>query len=204
VRLQLIPREERFFDLFVEDAANVLGGARLLESMLRSYDEVERRAADIAEAEHRGDEINREIRAKLETTFVPPIGRDDVRALIGALDAVLEGVEEAADTFVLYDVETPTAAAVELAALIVRQCEQIHESLTQLHRFHGLDGYRSEIQRLANEGKRVSRTAVATLFEGDDPMSIIKWRKLYQVLETTVDRCEDVSDIIERITLKNA
>ncbi len=204
VRLRLIPREERFFDLYVEDAVNVLGAARLLEAMLRSWDEIERRAGEIRDAEHRGDEITHGIGQKLESTFVTPFDREDMHALISALDDVLDGIEETADTFLLYKIEAPSAAAVELATLIVKQCEQIHEALSHLRGFQGLDVYRIEIHRLENEGDRIGRQAIADLFEGGDPINIIKWRKVYNVLEETIDLCEDVADVIERITLKNS
>jgi uncharacterized protein len=204
VRLRLIPREERFFDLYVEDAVNVLGAARLLEAMLRSWDEIERRAGEIRDAEHRGDEITHGIGGKLEATFVTPFDREDMFALISALDDVLDGIEETADTFLLYKIDAPSAAAVELASLIVKQCEQIHEALVHLRGFRGLDGYRIEIHRLENEGDRIGRQAIAGLFEDGDPINIIKWRKVYNVLEETIDLCEDVADIIERITLKNS
>jgi predicted phosphate transport protein (TIGR00153 family) len=204
VRLRLIPREERFFDLFVEDAANVVGGARLLEAMLRSWDEIERRAGEIRDVEHRGDEITHTIGRKLEETFVTPFDREDMHALISSLDDVIDGIEEVADTFLLYKIEAPSAAAVELAAIIVRQCEQIHEALAHLRGFKGLDRYRIEIHRLENEGDRIGRQAIAGLFDTDDPIHIIKWRKVYNQLEDTIDLCEDVADIIERITLKNS
>lgn len=204
MRLRLIPREERFYDLFVEDAANVLGGARLLESMLRAWDDVPARATEIRAAEHRGDEISHTIGRKLESTFVTPFDREDMHALISALDDVLDGVEEAADTFVLYKIDAPSEASIELASIIVRQCEQIHEVLTHLRGFTGLDPYRIEIHRLENEGDRVGRLAIAALFDTDDAIHIIKWRKIYNVLELTIDLCEDVADIIERITLKNS
>ncbi len=204
MRLRLVPREERFYDLFVEDAANVLGGARLLEAMLRSWDEVERRAGEIRDAEHRGDEISHTIGHKLEATFVTPFDREDMHALISGLDDVLDGIEEIADAFVLYKIDAPSAASVELASILVRQCEQIHEALGHLRGFKGLDKYRIEIHRLENEGDRIGRSAIATLFETRDPIDIIKWRKVYDVLEATIDGCEDVADIIERITLKNS
>lgn len=204
MRLRLIPREERFYDLYVEDAVNVLGAARLLEAMLRSWDEIERRSGEIRDAEHRGDEISHTIGQKLESTFVTPFDREDMHALISALDDVLDGIEETADTFILYKIDAPSAAAVELAALIVKQCEQIHEALVHLRGFRGLDQYRIEIHRLENEGDRIGRQAIAGLFEGGDPINIIKWRKVYNVLEETIDLCEDVADIIERITLKNS
>jgi len=132
MKLTLIPREERFFDLFVEAAANVLGAARLLDAMLRSYDDVERRIAEIAEAERRGNEIEREVRDRVDATFVPPFDRSDVRALMRAIDAVLDSIEETADTFLRYDIASPTAAAVEGAAIIVRQCEGLHAALGRL------------------------------------------------------------------------
>ena len=108
MRLRLIPREERFFDLFVEDAVNVLAGARQLEAMLRTYDQPETRAAEIRATEHRGDEISHDIGHRLEATFVTPFDREDIYALISALDDVLDLIEETADTFVLYRIEAPT------------------------------------------------------------------------------------------------
>jgi uncharacterized protein len=205
VRLRLIPREERFYDLFVEDAANVLGGARLLEAMLRSYDEIERRAGELRDAEHRGDEISHDIGHRLEQTFVTPFDREDIYALISGLDDVIDLIEETADTFVLYRIEAPTPPAIQLASIIVAQCEQIHEALLHLRGFHNLDRYWIEVHRLENEGDQVSRGAIADLFDQTtDAIGIIKWRKIYNSLEETVDACEDVANIIERITLKNA
>jgi hypothetical protein len=205
LKLRLIPREERFFDLFVEDAANVLGAARLLEAMLRTYDTVERRAGEIRDAEHRGDEISHDIGHRLESTFVTPFDREDIHGLISALDDVLDYVEETADTFVLYRIEAPTAAAVELASIIVRQCELLHEALSHLRGFKDLETYWIEIHRLENEGDRVGRLAIAGLFDNNsDAIEIIKWRKIYNVLEETIDKCEDVANIIERIVVKHA
>jgi predicted phosphate transport protein (TIGR00153 family) len=203
--LRLIPREERFFDLFVEDAANVLGGSRLLEAMLRSYDDTERRAKEIRDAEHRGDEISHDIGRRLEATFVTPFDREDIHGLISALDDVLDDIEETADTFVLYRIAAPTAVAVELAAIIVRQCEQLHEALSHLRGFQDLERYWIEVHRLENEGDQIGRAAIAELFDNnEDAIEIIKWRKIYNLLEETIDRCEDVANIIERIVVKHA
>src|SRR6266545_7088405 len=135
MRLRLIPRDEHFFELFVEDAANVLGAARLLEAMLRSFDQLPRRAGEIRDAEHRGDEISHDIGHRLEATFVTPFDREDIHALISALDDVLDLIEEAADTFILYHIERPTPEAIEQAGIIVKQCELIHDALAKLRRF---------------------------------------------------------------------
>jgi predicted phosphate transport protein (TIGR00153 family) len=205
LRLRLIPREERFYDLFVEDSANVLGAARLLEAMLRTYDTVERRAGEIRDAEHRGDEISHDIGHRLESTFVTPFDREDIHGLISALDDVLDYVEETADTFLLYRIEAPTAVSVQQAAIVVAQCELIHEALQHLRGYRGLDKYWIEIHRLENEGDRLVRGAIAGLFDNEtDPITIIKWRKVYNLLEATIDKCEDVANIIERITIKHA
>jgi predicted phosphate transport protein (TIGR00153 family) len=205
LRLRLIPREERFFDLFVEDAANVLGAARLLEAFVRTYDSVERRAGEIRDAEHRGDEISHDIGRRLESTFVTPFDREEIHGLISALDDVLDYIEEVADTFVLYHIDAPTPVAVEQTAIVVRQCEQLHEALSHLRGFKNLDKYWIEVHRLENEGDRIVRSAIASLFEKEkDPIELIKWKEIYTLLETTIDKCEDVANIIERIVVKNA
>ena len=205
MRLRLIPREERFFDLFVEDAANVLGASRLLEAMLRTYDQPEARAAEIRATEHRGDEISHDIGHRLEATFVTPFDREDIYALISALDDVLDFIEETADTFVLYRVEAPTAIAVEQASIIVKQVELLHDALSHLQGFKGLDRYWIEVHRLENEGDQLARKAIADLFSGGGhPIELIKWKEIYGLLEQTIDKAEDVANIIERITIKHA
>ena len=205
MRLRLIPREERFFDLFVQDASNVLGAARLLEAMLRSYDQLPRRAGEIRDAEHRGDEISHDIGHRLEATFVTPFDREEIHSLISGLDDVLDLIEETADTFVLYRIDAPTAASIEAATIVVRQCELLHEALSHLRGFKGLERYWIEVHRLENEGDQVTRAAIAQLFdERHKPLEIFKWKEIYALLENTIDKCEDVANIIERIVLKHA
>jgi predicted phosphate transport protein (TIGR00153 family) len=205
MRFRLIPREERFFDMFVEDAANVLHGARLLEAMLRTYDDPDRQAKELFAAEHQGDEISHAIGKRLNTTFVTPFDREDIHALISALDDILDVIEEVADTFILYHIDRPTPAAIEQAAIIVKQCELIHEALTKLRGFSGLQRYWIEIHRLENEGDQVTRAAVAGLFSTkQEPVEIIKWKDIYALLEHCIDKCEDVANIIEKISIKHA
>jgi uncharacterized protein len=203
--VRLIPREERFFDLFVEDAANVLAAARELEMMLRTYDDVEARAKRIFAMEHHGDELSHNIGNRLNLTFVTPFDREDIHALMSALDDVLDFIEEAADTFLLYQVQAPTPTAVQQAGIIVQQCETIHEALTKLRGFKGLKDNLVEIHRLENEGDRIARAAVAELFANQtDPIELVKWKDIYAVLEGCIDRAEDVADIIEKIVVKHA
>ena len=204
MRLRLIPREERFYDMFAEDAANMLGAARLFEAMLRSYDQPETRAAEIRDAEHRGDEISHEIGRRLEKTFVTPFDREDIHALISALDDVVDFIEESADTFILYRVEAPTAVAVQQAAIIVKQCEQLQEALANLRGFKGLEKYWIEVHRLENEGDQLARKAIADLFSGGGhPIELIKWKEIYDNLERCVDQAEDVANVLESISIKH-
>jgi uncharacterized protein len=206
MRLQVFPREERFFDLFVEDVANVLTAARRLEQMLRSYDDREQSAKELFAMEHHGDEISHAIGRRLNTTFVTPFDREDIHALISGLDDVLDLIEEVADTFILYNIASPTPAAIQQAGIIVRQCETLHEAFTKLPGFDGLDGYWIEVHRLENEGDRVARGAVAELFANDrmKPAELIKWKDVYGLLESCIDKCEDVANIVERIVVKQA
>ena len=205
MRIRLIPREERFYDMFVEDAANVLAAARRLEEMLRSYDNIEQRAKELFAMEHHGDELSHNIGRRLNTTFVTPFDREDIVALTSGLDDVLDLIEEVADTFILYQVEAPTPASLQQARIIVRQCEAIHEALERLRSFNGLQKYWTEINRLENEGDRITRAAVAGLFSDKTKATdIIKWKDIYGLLEATIDKCEDVADIIEKIVVKHA
>ena len=202
---RLIPRDERFFDLFVQDAANVLDGARQLEAMLRSYDNPDKAAKKIREVEHRGDEISHDIGRRLEQSFVTPFDREEIHALISALDDILDDIEQVADTFVLYRIEGPTKTSIKQAALVVQACETIHEALSNLRGFKDMDKYIVEIHRLENEGDRLCRSAIAGLFDdGAKTMEVLKWKDVYQQLEDAIDKCEDVADAIERIVVKHA
>ena len=139
MRLPLIPREEKFFDLFLDDAQNVLAGARLLEQFFRNYDERERLASQLRDAEHAGDQISHDIGHKLEKTFVTPFDREDIHALISRLDDIIDFIEEVADTCILYGIDKPSPVAVQQAEIIVRQCEQLTAALGKLRKFKDLE-----------------------------------------------------------------
>ncbi|HEY7452466.1 MAG TPA: DUF47 family protein [Candidatus Limnocylindria bacterium] len=205
MRLPLIPRENKFFDLFVQDAGNVVAAARVLEQMLTHFDERERLASQLRDLEHAGDLLSHDIGHQLEHTFVTPFDREDIHALISRLDDVVDLIEEVADTFILYGITAPTPVAVQQAEIIVRQSEQIAEALGELRSFRGLDKYWIEIHRLENEGDRIVRRVIAELFtNGGDPIEVVKWKDVYSLLEETVDACEDVANVIERIVVKHA
>lgn len=202
---RLIPRDERFFDLFVEDAANVLDGARQLETMLRTFDSADKAAKRIRDTEHRGDDISHNIGRRLEATFVTPFDREEIHALISGLDDILDLVEEVADTFILYGITSPTKTSIKQASLVVQCCDQIHQALGNLRGFKDLDPFVVEIHRLENEGDRLERSAIAGLFEdGTKTIDVLKWKDIYALLEDAIDKCEDVAQMIERIVVKQA
>lgn len=205
MRLPFIPREEKFFQLFVEDAHNVLAGARLLEEFFRSYDQRERIASQLRDLEHEGDQISHDIGHRLARTFVTPFDREDIHQLISRLDDIIDFVEEVADTCILYGIAEPTPLAHQQAEILVKQCEQVVRALEKLNGFKDVERHWIEIHRLENEGDRLARRAMAELFtNGTDPVEIIKWKDLYALLEEAVDACEDVANVIERIVVKHA
>ncbi|HEY8170834.1 MAG TPA: DUF47 family protein [Candidatus Limnocylindria bacterium] len=205
MRLPFIPREEKFFDMFVEDAQNVLAGARTLHEFFRSYDQRERLASQLQDLEKRGDSISHDIGHKLMDTFVTPFDREDIHELITGLDDILDFVEEVADTCILFRIEAPTPICTQQAEIIVRQCEEIVRALEKLKGFKDVAPHWIEVHRLENEGDRIGRQAVADLFmDGMDPVEVIKWKDVYALLESGIDACEDVANVIERIVAKHA
>ncbi len=205
MRFPFIPREEKFFELFVEDAQNVLTGARMLVEFFDSYDHRERIASQLLDLERKGDGLSHDIGTKLENTFVTPFDREDIHQLISRLDDILDFIEEVADTCLLYKIEAPTPPAKEQAEIIVRQCEELVRALQKLKGFKNVSPHWIEIHRLENEGDRIGRRAIADLFNnGTDPIHIIQWKDVYTLLEDTIDSCEDAANVIERIVVKHA
>jgi predicted phosphate transport protein (TIGR00153 family) len=205
MRLRIIPREERFFDMFAEDAANVLGAARLFEAMLRSYDAPEQRAKEIREAEHRGDELSHEIGRKLESTFVTPFDREDIIALASGLDDIVDFIEEVADFLGLYRIEAPMEQAQRMARVLHEATRQINDAIPRLRTLRDIHHYTVEVNRLENEGDRILREAVASLFNhGIDPMMVIRWKDIYERLEDAIDAAERVANVLANIVIKNA
>ena len=205
MRFPFIPREEKFFELFVEDAQNVLTAARLLVEFFGSYDHRERIASQLRDLERKGDGLSHDIGTKLENTFVTPFDREDIHQLISRLDDIIDFIEEVADTCLLYKIDAPAPPAKEQAEIIVQQCEELVRALQKLKGFKNVSPHWIEIHRLENEGDRVGRRAIADLFtNGTDPIHIIQWKDVHTLLEDTIDACEDAANVIERIVVKHA
>ncbi len=206
--LRLIPREEKFFDMFRAQATNVVEGAKLLKDLLEDYSEVDQKRMKIEGVESVGDEIAHRIMEKLNKTFITPMDREDIHALASALDDILDYINATAQRLQLYRVNTITDDARALANIILRAAEETEtlvESMENLKDIKRLKARWIEVNRLENEGDKVSRHAIAGLFEKEkDPIEVIKWKELYEHLETAIDKCEDAANIVEAVVLKNA
>jgi predicted phosphate transport protein (TIGR00153 family) len=201
----LIPKDRVFFDLFNQAGQNTLRTARLLQEMLQGWPDSADLAREILLAEQEGDKITHDIIRRLNTTFVTPLDREDIYGLATQVDDIVDYTEEAADFLGLYKIEAPMEQAVALADVLVKSCEQLAAALSKLRGFKGLESHWIEIHSLENEGDRLSRDAVASLFaNGIDPMVVIRWKDIFAVLERAIDATETAAHILEGIVIKNA
>jgi predicted phosphate transport protein (TIGR00153 family) len=204
-RLSFLPRDSVFFELFIEAGQNTLQAARLLDEMMGSWPDDSGLGREILKAEQEGDRITHDIIQRLNSTFVTPIDREDIYGLATRMDDIVDYTEEAADFLGLYQIEAPMAQSQALTKVLVGACEQLAAGLENLRSFEGLDRYWIEIHRLENEGDRISRDAVASLFSnGIDPMVVIRWKDMFAVLENAIDATETAAQILEGIVIKNA
>lgn len=202
--VRLIPKDEAFHDVFVKDGENLLEAARALNAMFTDFDRLAERVATIQALEHAGDEIDAEIAARLEKSFITPFDREDIHELSARLDDVVDGIQEAAETVVIYGIDTATDEARRMAGIIAAQAEQLLEALRKLDRLQTAGMHLKEVHDLENEADGLSRAAIGRLFrDGDDALTVIKLRDLYKVLEDTVDAAEDAAEVIERIAAKH-
>ena len=200
-----MPKDREFFDLFEEAASNCVRCADLLDQMLRNYPEQKDLARDILICEQDGDRITHDIINRLNSTFVTPIDREDIIQLASALDDIVDLTEEVADYLGLYKIDAPMEQSQRLAHILLQATRQIAEAMPRLRDFKNLDHYTIEIHRLENDGDRIVREAIASLFEGGiDPMVVIRWKDLFERLEEAIDACESVANVLQSIVIKNA
>src|SRR6476660_338454 len=204
-RLSLLPRDRTYFGLFIEAGRNTVTAARLLDRMMGAWPDDTGLSAEIVKAEQEGDRITHDIVKRVSTTFVTPIDREDIYGLATQMDDIVDYTEEAADFLGLYKIEAPMEQAQALTKVLVGSCEQLADGLEHLPDFKDLDKYWIEIHRLENEGDRISRDAVASLFSnGIDPMVVIRWKDMFAVLENAIDATETAAQILEGIVIKNS
>lgn len=197
---RLLPKDPKFFELFIADGDNLEAAASALHEMVEQYDRLDSRIANIQALEKRGDEIDREVTRKLEDAFITPFDREDIHELVSRLDDVVDGIQAIAETFVIYDVKEPTSEAKRLAAILDDQGKELAQALRKLDGLKDMERHFDAIHELENEADGVSRAAVARLFHDDlPPIEVIKWRDLYNDLEEAIDAAEDAAEAMERM-----
>ncbi len=208
VKFPFMPREEKFFGLFEESARNMVKAAQDLKQMVDSWEYVDGKVAEITELEHQGDTITHQIMAQLHRTFVTPFDREDIALLAHTMDDVIDFIHAAADAMVIYKIDRPSQRAKELADIIVEATAEVERAIPYLRRRSELKKILErcvEINRLENMADRVFRSAMAELFDNSTDMAqIIKWREIYEHMESATDRCEDVANVLEGVALKHA
>ncbi len=202
---RLIPREEKFFDDFVEMALEIKKGAALLVEMLEPERPVWEKAQAIKVVEHRCDEISHDILQRLHRTFVTPIDREDIHALVRALDDVIDDIDASADMLRLYRIEHVRPAARELSRHVVEACNEVHRGVVALGKSSGVTEAVREISNIENKADGAYTTGVGTLFEEEkDPIQVIKWKEILDMLEGATDRCKDVAKVLEAVFVKHS
>ena len=203
-RFRLIPREEKFYEDFKMMADQLRHGARLLEQLLATDPPAVDKAHEIKEVEHQCDFLTHEIIQRLNKTFVTPIDREDIHAIAKALDDVIDEIDNAAHLIPLYRIEKIRGGTRELARVILQQTDELRNAVEALEGRKGVLERAIEINRLENEADRIHKASVGQLFDEEkDPIAVMKWKEILDVLERATDRCEDVANLLENVVVKH-
>lgn len=205
-RFSLIPKEEQYFALFREMTSHIYDAATALSAMLAAKQEdFPAHLKKIKDIEHACDELTHSISKKLNTSFITPFDREDIYLLSGALDDIVDLIDDAARAVVMYNVREGTDFARQFGDVLQRMAVQLHEVVSTLERPAGIAPRLVEIHRLENEGDDLYHEAIAELFrDTPDPLRVIRWKDIYDKLEAAVDRCEQAANIIESVIIKHA
>jgi predicted phosphate transport protein (TIGR00153 family) len=203
-RFRLIPREEKFYEDFKMMADQLRRGSRMLEEMLAVDPPLADKAHEIKEVEHQCDFLTHEVIQRLNKTFVTPIDREDIHELARTLDDVMDAIDNAASLIPLYKIDKVRAGARELTRVIIQQTDEIRAAVEALEQRKGVLERAIEINRLENEADRIHRRAIGELFETEpNPITVIKWKEIFDLLEEATDACEDVANLLENVVVKH-
>jgi hypothetical protein len=205
--MRFIPREEKFYDLFEELADKIEEGSNLFLDMLLNYGSFEQRLSKLKEIEHEADIITHRTYEKMHTTFLTPIDREDIYALVNKMDSILDMTEASAIRMSLYKIKAPKEELIQQAKLLneaTAKVKQVVRGLRDMKNAKMILDACIEINTLENAGDQILRSTMANLFEREkDPFELIKWKEIFERFEEAMDVCEDVSNIVEGIVLKN-
>jgi predicted phosphate transport protein (TIGR00153 family) len=204
--MRLLPREEKFYHLFLKQVEIISEASRLLLDGVRTGNaRMAGAATEIAVLEHRGDEVIHEVFTRLNQTFITPIDPEDIHSISAALDNVLDGIEDTSHRLVSYRIHPIPPIMVTLAEIVAGCAKSLKSAFEALEKDGPMMEHSIEINRLENEADRIGRSAVADLFDKEsDPIRLIKLKEVYEFFENTIDCCEDVADVLQNVVVKNS
>jgi predicted phosphate transport protein (TIGR00153 family) len=205
MKLSLVPRTTEFYDLFTAAGENALAAARKAEERFRAFPERVVHQQEVKELENLGDELTRQIIELLNTQYITPFDREDIYELAKAIDDVVDYIENASDLLGLYQVGRAMDQSVELSRILVAAVENLAKAIAELRGLRNAERYLVEVKRLEDDGDRVLREAIASLFQDGevDPMTVIRWKDILEALEDAIDAAETAADVVGNIVVKN-
>ena len=203
-RFSLVPRNEQFFNDFIQLAEEIRKGARSLKQMVATDPPDMAKAELIKETEHTCDGLTRSVIDRLNRTFVTPLDREDIHALAISLDDVMDAIDAAAAVIRLYKITHIRTGARRLADIVCDSMDRITEALGALEKRQGVLELAARVNQLEREADRVHQDAIVALFDQErDPIAVIKWKEIFDFLEAATDRCEDVGNLLEGVVVKH-
>ncbi len=206
--MRLIPRDEQFFEMFAELARRITASSRLLHQLFQEPARLREFEAQIKAVEHEADGLVLQVNKRIDASFVTPIDREDIHLLATRLDNVVDLIDGTARRAVMFRMTEVRPPALAMAELLVQAGGVIEQQVANIKRPPAVAKHGIEIKRLEEEGDAIYQRAVGELFDAEaghpDPLEVIKWKELYDKLEDALDECEDVSNVLESIALKNS
>ncbi len=202
---KLIPRDEKFFDLFDEIARRLTLAAKLQTKLFDDPARMAEYVASIKAVEHEADVLTHDVITRLNKSFVTPFDREDIHQLASRLDDVVDLIDGTARRAVMFRITTVREPARQLASVIVRAADRLEQAVVAIKRPKIVIERGQEVKALEEEGDAIYHEAVGRLFDGgEDPIEVMRWKELYDTMERTLNQCEDVANVLESIALKNA
>ena len=204
----LIPREEKFFDLFIAQMENAYQASVLLLDLLTNYTDLPKKVQVIKDLENDGDDLAHDIMERLNKTFITPIDREDIYAICVKLDDIIDYIDISASSFILYNVEHVRSEAISMAEVLMNCCQKTLELVKVMSNIRNIEPMKKlwiEVNRLENVADGINNSAISRLFkEESNPVEILKWDKIFNRIENSIDRCEELASIVESVATKHA
>jgi hypothetical protein len=206
-RFQILPVEQRFYDLFEQHARTLGQAATKLLTLMEDFTDVEGKVAQLTETEHEADFVTHSIIDLARKSFTTPFDTEDITALAGRMDDAVDAIQETADELLLWKIERPTPQAIDLCRIIARGAEHLEAAVPHLRERRGFASIREriiEVNQVENDADRIGRQALRDLLaHRDDWFEVTRWKEIYEHLEAVTDRMEDVADVLEGIMVKH-